>query len=361
MFYNILYPLNEYVSIFNIFKYITFRTAYATITAFVLSVLLAPYVIQKLKSLQLSQKHKGLEPERHREKEGTPTMGGLLIIFCAVLSTILWADLKNSYVWIVLFVFIGTALLGFADDYIKTIKKNPLGLSPRVKFLGQLIIATIAGYCIVHTDTSNIATVLTFPFFKNLHIDLSYFYIVFAIFIIIGTSNAVNLTDGLDGLAIMPTVIAFGTFILFVYLAGHIKFSAYLHIPYVRGSGELAVFCGSMVGAGLGFLWFNAFPASVFMGDVGSLPIGASLGTVAVIAKQEIVLAIVGGIFVIETISVILQVGFFKATRGRRLFRMAPIHHHYELKGWSEPKIIVRFWIISVVLALIALSTLKIR
>lgn len=361
MFYNLLYPLNEYFSIFNIFRYITFRTAYAIITAFVLSILLAPFVIEKLKSLQLSQKVKGYEPERHKEKEGTPTMGGLLIIFCSVISTILWADITNIYIWIVLMVFIFTALVGFVDDYIKTVKKNPEGLRGRLKFIGQLVIAAVGTYYIINADTSHVATTLTLPFFKNFMLDMSYFYIFFAMFIIVGTSNAVNLTDGLDGLAIMPTVIAFGTFILFAYLTGHAKFSQYLNITYVSGSGELAIFCGSMMGAGLGFLWFNAFPASVFMGDVGSLPIGASLGTVAVITKHEIVLAIVGGVFVIETISVILQVGFFKATKGKRLFRMAPIHHHYELKGWSEPKIIVRFWIISVVLALIALSTLKLR
>lgn len=361
MLYNFLYPLNEYFSLFNIFKYITFRTAYAVITAFVLSIVLAPYVIQKLKSLQLSQKVKGYEPERHKAKEGTPTMGGLLIIFCAVLSTVLWADMTNPYVWIVLMVFVFTAFLGFADDYIKTVKKNPEGLQARAKLVGQLIVAGVSAFFIIQADANHVATTLSLPFFKNIVFDLSYFYIFFAIFVIVGTSNAVNLTDGLDGLAIMPTVIAFGTFVLFAYVTGHSQFSEYLHITYISGSGELAVFCGAMVGAGLGFLWFNAFPASVFMGDVGSLPIGASLGTVAVITKHEIVLAIVGGVFVIETVSVILQVGFFKMTKGRRLFRMAPIHHHYELKGWSEPKIIVRFWIISVVLALIALSTLKLR
>jgi phospho-N-acetylmuramoyl-pentapeptide-transferase len=273
----------------------------------------------------------------------------------------LWADLTNRYVWIVLFVFLFTAIIGFFDDYIKTVKKNPEGLNPKTKFLGQLLIAALGTYFIIKADADHVATLITFPFFKHAVFDISYFYIFFAMFVIVGTSNAVNLTDGLDGLAIMPTVISFGTFVIFVYLSGHVKFANYLQIPYVAGSGELAIFCGSMVGAGLGFLWFNSFPASVFMGDVGSLPIGASLGTVAVISKQEIVLAIVGGIFVLETISVILQVGFFKMSKGRRLFRMAPIHHHYELKGWTEPKIIVRFWIISVILALIALSTLKLR
>lgn len=361
MFYNLLYPLHEYFGVFNVFKYITFRTAYAVITAFILSLILAPFVINKLKSLQLSQKVKGYEPERHKEKEGTPTMGGLLIIFSSVLATVLWSDLTNRYVWIVLFVFLSTAIIGFFDDYIKTVKKNPEGINPKTKFIGQLIISAVGTYFIIKSDADHVATLITLPFFKHAVFDISYFYILFAMFIIIGTSNAVNLTDGLDGLAIMPTVIAFGTFVIFVYLSGHIKFAEYLKIPYVAGSGEVAIFCGSMVGAGLGFLWFNSFPASVFMGDVGSLPIGASLGTVAIISKQEIVLAIVGGVFVWETITVILQVGFFKISKGKRLFRMAPIHHHYELKGWSEPKIIVRFWIISVILALIALSTLKIR
>ncbi|BAI80075.1 phospho-N-acetylmuramoyl-pentapeptide-transferase [Deferribacter desulfuricans SSM1] len=361
MLYNLLYPLSEHFILFNVFKYITFRTIYAIITSFIIAIVFGPKIIKQLKTLQISQKTKGYEPERHKEKEGTPTMGGLLIILSCVVSTLLWADLRNYYVWIVLYVFICTAAIGLFDDYIKTIKKNPEGLSPKSKFLAQVVVAVTTTILIIWVDKSNIATKLYFPFFKHLIIDLSYFYILFAVFIIVGTSNAVNLTDGLDGLAIMPTVISFGTFILFTYLAGHIKFSNYLHIPYVAGSGELAIFCGSMVGAGLGFLWFNAFPASVFMGDVGSLSIGSALGTVAIIVKQEIVLAIVGGVFVIETLSVILQVGFFKATKGKRLFRMAPIHHHYELKGWSEPKIIVRFWIVSFLLALLALSTLKLR
>ncbi|KAA0257858.1 phospho-N-acetylmuramoyl-pentapeptide-transferase [Deferribacter autotrophicus] len=361
MLYNLLYPLSEHFIVFNVFRYITFRTIYAIITAFILSIIFGPKIIKELKNMQISQKAKGYEPERHKEKEGTPTMGGILIILSSVISTLLWADLRNYYIWIVIYVFIFTAAIGLFDDYIKTVKKNPEGLTPRAKFLSQLVVAITATILIIYVDKSGYSTKLAFPFFKRLVIDLSYFYILFAVFIIVGTSNAVNLTDGLDGLAIMPTVISFGTFILFSYLAGHIKFSTYLHIPYVVGSGELAIFCGSMVGAGLGFLWFNAFPASVFMGDVGSLSIGSALGTVAIIVKQEIVLAIVGGVFVLETLSVIMQVGFFKVTKGKRLFRMAPIHHHFELKGWSEPKIIVRFWIVSFLLALLALSTLKLR
>ncbi|MBZ4672652.1 MAG: Phospho-N-acetylmuramoyl-pentapeptide-transferase [Deferribacteraceae bacterium] len=361
MLYNLLYPLSEYISIFNVFKYITFRTAYAILTSLALSLYLGPVVIEKLRSLQLSQKTKGYEPETHKAKEGTPTMGGIFIILSAAISTILWADLKNPYVWIILFAFAGTGMIGFYDDYIKTVQKNPEGISPRLKFILQLAIAIIVALSVMYVDRGVNSTKLTFPFFKNLVVDLSYFYAVLAVFIIVGASNAVNLTDGLDGLATMPSVIAFGTFIIFAYVAGNVKFANYLQIIYVPGAGELAIFCGSLVGAGLGFLWFNAYPASVFMGDVGSLSLGAALGTVAVIVKQEIVLAIVGGLFVIETVSVILQVGFFKATKGKRLFRMAPIHHHFELKGWQEPKIIVRFWIVSLVLALIALSTLKLR
>ncbi|MEF3255195.1 MAG: phospho-N-acetylmuramoyl-pentapeptide-transferase [Deferribacterales bacterium] len=361
MLYNLLYPLSEYFTIFNVFKYITFRTAYAIITALIISLFLTPVLIQILKKLQLSQKTKGYEPERHKEKEGTPTMGGLGILLSALISTLLWADLTNKYIWIVIFVLLGTGFIGFLDDYIKTIKKNPEGLHPRAKFWGQVFVGTIAIILIHMVDTNNISTKLALPFFKNIIIDLGYFYFILGVFIIVGTSNAVNLTDGLDGLAIMPTVIAFGTFMIFTYVAGHAKIASYLQIINVKNAGEVAIFCGAMVGSGLGFLWFNAYPASLFMGDVGSLPLGATLGTIAIIAKQEIVLAIVGGVFVLETISVILQVGFFKMTKGKRLFRMAPIHHHFELKGWSEPKIIVRFWIISFILALLALSTLKLR
>lgn len=361
MLYNLLYPLWEYFTLFNVFKYITFRTAYAVITALLLSLLLGPKIISLLKKLQLSQVTKGYEPERHKLKEGTPTMGGILIIASGGLSTFLWADLKNPYIWILLFVFIGSGCIGFVDDFIKTVKKNPEGIRPKTKFISQVVVAIIGLVFIVWVDKSGSALKLSVPFFKNIVINLSYFYIIFGLFVVVGTSNAVNLTDGLDGLATMPSVIAFGAMAIFVYVTGNIKIANYLQIFYVNGVGEIAIFCGSMVGAGLGFLWFNAYPASVFMGDVGSLSIGAALGTVAVIAKQEIVLAILGGLFVIETMSVILQVGFFKATKGKRLFRMAPIHHHFELKGWAEPKIIVRFWIVAFVLALVALSTLKLR
>lgn len=361
MLYNLLVPLSDHISILNVFRYITFRAAYAAITALLITLIVGPYAIRRLKEMSFHMKSKGYEPDRHKKKEGTPTMGGVIIVGSAMVSCLLWADLKDPYVWIVLFVFFAYGVLGFADDYKKTILKNPNGISARTKFTGQLVVAVVATAMIMQADTEGVATKLAMPFFKHLIIDLSYFYFVFAIFIIIGASNAVNLTDGLDGLAIAPSVIAFATIGLFVYMAGNVKFADYLQIIYVRGSGELAVFCGAMVGAGLGFLWFNAHPASVFMGDVGSLSIGGALATVAVIAKHEIVLAIVGGLFVMETISVILQVGYFRMTGGKRLFRMAPIHHHFELAGWSETKITVRFWIISIILALIALSTLKLR
>lgn len=361
MLYNLLYPLSDYFIIFNVFKYITFRTAYALITSFLLALILGPYIINLLRNLHIQQKTKGYEPERHKIKEGTPTMGGVLIIISVSISTILWSDLRNPYVWIVIFVFLTTGFLGFYDDYKKTIIGKPLGLNAKGKLFFQLLISFIATYLIIKIDSTGNSTKLALPFFKNLVFDMGIFYYLLAIFIIIGASNAVNLTDGLDGLAIMPTVIAFGTFVVFVYVAGNSKFADYLNILYVRDCGEIAIFCGSMVGGGLGFLWFNAYPASVMMGDMGSLSIGASLGTVSIISKQEIVLAIVGIVFVIETLSVILQVGFFKATNGKRLFKMAPIHHHFEMKNWSEPKIIVRFWIISFIFALIALSTLKLR
>jgi len=359
--YNLLVPLSDYLSILNVFRYITFRTAYAAVTAMIITLIIGPYVIRKLQEMSFNMKSKGYEPDRHKQKEGTPTMGGIIIVGSAVFSTLLWADLTNQYVWIVLFVFAAYGLLGFIDDYKKTILKNPDGISAKTKFMGQLVVAVAATAMILSVDADGNATKLAMPFFKDFIMDLSFFYFAFALFVIIGTSNAVNLTDGLDGLAIMPSVIAFATIGLFVYMAGHVKFADYLHIIYVRDAGELSVFCGAMVGAGLGFLWYNAHPASVFMGDVGSLSIGGALATVAVISKHEIVLAIVGGIFVVETLSVIFQVGYYKMSGGKRLFRMAPIHHHFELAGWSETKVTVRFWIISIILALVALSTLKLR
>lgn len=361
MLYNLLVPLAEQLSILNVFRYITFRTAYAAVTAMLITLIVGPYAIRKLKEMSFNMKSKGYEPDRHKAKEGTPTMGGIIIVGSAVFSSLLWADLTNAYLWITLFVFISYGVLGFVDDFKKTILKNPNGISAKTKFMGQLVVAVAATAMVMQVDMGDKSTLLAMPFFKHFIIDLSYFYFAFAVFVIIGSSNAVNLTDGLDGLAIAPTIIAFGTLGLFVYLTGHIKFADYLQIIYIRDAGELAIFCGAMVGAGLGFLWFNAHPASVFMGDVGSLSIGGAMATVAVIAKHEIVLAIVGGVFVMETVSVIMQVGYYKMSGGKRFFKMAPIHHHFELSGWSETKITVRFWIISIILALVALSTLKLR
>lgn len=298
-------------------------------------------------------------PETHYKKAGTPTMGGVLILFAITGSTLLWANLTNFYIWITLMVTLGFGMIGFVDDYLMQVKKQSKGLSALKKFLLQGIIGITAG--ILLFLKSDFSTCVTIPFFKNIAPDLGLFYIIFALFVIVGASNAVNLTDGLDGLAIGPVTIAAVTYMIFAYVTGHVRIADYLQIKYIADSGEIAVFCGALAGAGLGFLWYNAYPAEVFMGDTGSLSIGAALGMVAVITKQEILLVIAGGLFVIEALSVMVQVGFFKITKGRRIFKMAPLHHHFELKGWSEPKVIVRFWIISISLALIALSTLKIR
>ena len=359
MIYHLLYPLHTTISAFNVFRYITFRTIYASLTAFLICFLIGPWAIRKLAELQIGQFVRDNGPETHLKKAGTPTMGGLFIVGSVVVSTLLWSNLNNFYVWIVLLVTVGFWAIGFIDDYMMLIKKQSKGLSARGKFSLQVAVALIAGilvFLIPEFDTK-----VTIPFFKNISPDLGWGYALFAGFVIVATSNAVNLTDGLDGLAIGPAIIAFVTYMVFAYVAGHIKIAEYLQINYVAGSGEISVFCGAMAGAGLGFLWFNTYPAQIFMGDVGSLPIGAALGTVAVITKQEVLLVIVGGLFVIEALSVIFQVGFFKMTNGKRIFKMAPIHHHFELKGWPEPKVIVRFWIIAIALALISMSTLKIR
>jgi len=359
MLYWLLFPLRDTFSAFNVFRYITFRTIYASLTAFLICFVLGPWVIRKLTQIQVGQYIRDDGPSSHLKKAGTPTMGGALMIFAITVSTLLWADLANRFVWIVLGVCLSFALVGFIDDYRKQVKKQSKGLGARAKFWLQVIAALVAGVFIFLTP--QFSTEVTFPFFKNLSPDLGWAYIVFAAFVIVGTSNAVNITDGLDGLAIGPFIIASATYMIFSYIAGHIKIAQYLQLQYVAGSGEVAVFCGAMAGAGLGFLWFNAYPAQVFMGDTGSLSLGGSIGAVAVITKQEILLALVGGLFVIETLSVIFQVGFFKMTNGRRIFRMAPLHHHFELKGWPEPKVIVRFWIIAIALALVAMSTLKLR
>ena len=359
MLYHLLYPLHTTLSVFNVFRYITFRTIYASLTAFFICFLLGPWMIRKLSGMQVGQYIRDDGPQSHLAKAGTPTMGGLLILFSIVASTLLWSDLTNHFVWIMLFVVIGYGLVGFADDYLMQVKKRSKGLSVRRKFILQFGLALIIGYLVYISP--DFSTQVTIPFFKKLSPDLGWGYIIFAALVIVAASNAVNLTDGLDGLAIGPVIIAAGTYMIFAYVAGHIKIADYLQINYVSGSGEVAVFCGTLAGAGMGFLWFNSYPAQIFMGDVGSLSLGAALGTVAVITKQEILLVLVGGLFVIEALSVIFQVSFFKMTSGRRILRMAPLHHHFELKGWPEPKVIVRFWIIAIALALLAMSTLKLR
>lgn len=357
MLYHLLYPLHTYVSAFGVFRYITFRSIYATITALLIAFLIGPWLIKKLQHLQIGQTIRRDGPESHFKKEGTPTMGGTLILLSIVLPTLLWADLTNLYVWIVLFVTISFGAVGFVDDWRKIKEKNSKGLSARQKMFWLTLIACVATLLLY---LSGFKTTVAFPFFKTFRPDFGLFYIPFAVLVIVGAGNAVNLTDGLDGLAIGPMVIAAATYLIFAYAAGNVKVSEYLQITGVNGAGELSVLCGAMVGAGLGFLWFNTYPAQVFMGDVGSLSLGGALGTIAVITKQELVLLVVGGIFVMEALSVIVQVTSFRLY-GKRVFRMAPIHHHFELKGWPEPKIIVRFWIISILLALIAISTLKLR
>ncbi|MBI5586916.1 MAG: phospho-N-acetylmuramoyl-pentapeptide-transferase [Deltaproteobacteria bacterium] len=357
MLYYFLYPLAKYHTIFNVFQYISFRTIYAAITALVLSFVMGPYLIEKLKVLKFGEVVRTDGPQSHMSKAGTPTMGGAIILLVVVISVLLWGNLSNMYVWLLTFVTVGMGAIGFIDDYSKVVRKKKGGMRPRTKFLAQVAVA-LAVVLVLYYSKFN--TVVTIPFFKDAKFDLYWFYIPFAVLVIVGASNAVNLTDGLDGLAIGPMTIAAATYMLFAYLVGHAKIASYLHVMYVPKAGELTVFAGAMVGASLGFLWFNTYPAQVFMGDVGSLSLGGALGTLAIITKNEALLLIVGGIFVVEALSVIFQVGSFKLT-GKRVFAMAPIHHHYELKGWPEPKIIVRFWIIAIILALLAISTLKIR
>ena len=358
MLYHLLYPLHEVFSFFNVFRYITFRTIYAILTALLISFSLGPWLIQKLRAFQIQQVIREDVPSRHMVKNGTPTMGGSLILAAIILPTLSWSDLANAYVWIVLLTVVAFGVLGYLDDHKKIREKDGLGIRARYKFPLQLAIGLIVSLILFYTVDHD--SRLIFPFFKKATPDLGDWYVLFATLVIVGSANAVNLTDGLDGLAIGPFLIASATFMLFCYLAGNFRFATYLQIPFVRGSGELTILCGAMVGAALGFLWFNTYPAQVFMGDVGSLPLGAALGTIAVITKQEILLVIVGGIFVIEALSVIIQVISYKIRR-KRVFRMAPIHHHFELKGWAEPKIIVRFWIIGIILGLVAISTLKLR
>ena len=358
MLYNLLYPLHIEYSFLNVFRYITFRTMYAVLTALVISFILGPMIIRYLQRYHIGQQVREDGPQSHLGKSGTPTMGGIMILFAVIISTLLWADLKNVYVWLVLLATISFGLIGFWDDFLKVSKRQSKGLLPRYKFGLQILTALTIGLILYKLPVYS--TTLTLPFFKNVHPDLGWFYIVFAVLVIVGASNAVNLTDGLDGLAIGPVIVAALAYTVVAYVSGHKKFAEYLLIAYIEGAGELSVFCGAMIGAGLGFLWFNTYPASVFMGDVGSLPLGGALGTVAVISKHELLLLLVGGLFVIEALSVIFQVASFKS-RGKRVFLMAPIHHHFELKGWEEPKVVIRFWIIAIILALLSLSTLKLR
>ncbi len=356
----LLYSLKDYFFGFNVFKYITFRTALAVITAFLITYLSGPYIIERLRRLSFTQVIRDDGPKSHLKKEGTPTMGGLMIIGSVVITMLLWGDLHNRYVLLMLLSIVGFGFIGFYDDYLKVIKKNPKGLRACKKFGAQIGLAALISVILYLNPEDPYKTVLSVPFFKRLLIELGIFYIPFSIFVIVGSSNAVNLTDGIDGLAIGLVAIAVIANGVLVYIAGHAGLAKYLQVIFLKGTGELTVFCGALLGASLGFLWFNAYPAEVFMGDVGSLGLGGSLGTLAVITKHEIVLAVVGGIFVIETLSVILQVASYKLT-GKRIFKMAPIHHHFELLGWQEPKVIVRFWIIGIMLALLSLATLKIR
>jgi phospho-N-acetylmuramoyl-pentapeptide-transferase len=362
MLYYLLYPLRNMISGFNVFRYITFRTAWAALTALVISFILGPWLIERMRQIKLGQFIREEGPKSHQQKAGTPTMGGILINIAILIPTLLWADILNPYIWIVLFVTFAYGAIGFIDDYRKLVKRHNLGLTAKQKFTMQIVVALMAGLAIAYLPSihNNYSTVLTFPFFKTLHLDLGPLYIAFIVLVIVGASNAVNLTDGLDGLAIGTTLIAAVTYTILTYAAGNFRVADYLRIAWVPQAGELAVFCGAMVGASLGFLWFNAHPAEIFMGDVGSLALGGAIGTVAVMIKQEILLIFVGGLFVVEAASVILQVASFKLT-GRRIFKMSPLHHHFELAGWRETKVVVRFWIIAIIFALFSLSTLKLR
>ncbi|HDS16368.1 MAG TPA: phospho-N-acetylmuramoyl-pentapeptide-transferase [Proteobacteria bacterium] len=358
MLYHILYPLHVLWSGFNVFRYITFRTIFAALTALFLAFYLGPKVIAWLRDLQIGQVVRTDGPQSHQSKTGTPTMGGVLILFSVAVAVLLWADLREIYVWLALGVVLAFGAIGFVDDYRKILKKNSRGLSARQKLGAQFAVALI--FALAVYALPGYSSVLTVPFFKKILPDFGLLYIPFMALVVVGTSNAVNLTDGLDGLATGPSLVAFAVYLIFSYVAGHRLLAEYLQVQYVSGVGEMAVFCGAMIGAALGFLWFNTYPAAIFMGDVGSLALGAGLGAVAAVTKQEMLLFLVGGIFVLETLSVIIQVASFKLT-GRRVFRMAPLHHHFELKGWAEPKVIVRFWIIALILALLALSSLKLR
>ncbi|GAA0549988.1 phospho-N-acetylmuramoyl-pentapeptide-transferase [Rheinheimera aquimaris] len=352
--------LTQYFSFFNVFSYLTFRAILGILTSLLLSLYLGPKLIARLQLMQIGQVVRGDGPQSHFSKKGTPTMGGLLILGAVLLSTLLWANLENKYVWVVMFVLVSFGWIGFVDDYRKVIRKDPKGLIARWKYFWQSLFAIATAAFLYFTAERPAETALLVPFIKDVMPQLGLLFLALSYFVIVGTSNAVNLTDGLDGLAIVPTIMVAGAFAIIAYASGNVNFSAYLNIPYLPHAGELVVVCAALIGAGLGFLWFNTYPAMVFMGDVGSLALGAVLGVIAILVRQEIVLFIMGGVFVMETLSVILQVGSYKL-RGQRIFRMAPIHHHYELKGWPEPRVIVRFWILSIIFVLVGLATLKLR
>ncbi len=362
MLYHLLYPLRDFIFAFNIFRYITFRAAMAALTAFILSLIFGPLLIKKLIALKVGEKINKADSlkldDLSRHKQNTPTMGGILILGTVIVSTLLWADITNHCIWIVLFSTLWLGVTGFMDDYLKQIKNKASGLSPGAKLTSQIILGLILGVILIINSRHNLK--LEIPFLKGANLDLDGLYILFVIFVIAGSSNAVNLTDGLDGLAIGIVVMVGIAFSVLCYVSGNIKLSDYLLIPYIKGAGELTIFCASIVGAGLGFLWFNCYPASIFMGDVGSLALGGAIGTVALLIKKELLLIIVGGIFVLEAVSVIMQVSFFKLTK-KRIFRIAPLHHHFQFLNWPENKVIVRFWIIAGLLALFTLVTLKIR
>jgi phospho-N-acetylmuramoyl-pentapeptide-transferase len=361
MFYHLLYDLRDSYSAFNVFQYITFRTAMATLTALLVSLLLGPGMIRRLRQFQIGQEIREEGPKSHQAKRGTPTMGGLLILTAVLLPTLLWVDLRNRFVWIAVTATVAFGAIGFADDYLKVTRRRNLGLRARSKFALQIGVSlALGGYLLWLARTGGFTTELTLPFFKTLHPDLGWVYLPFVVLVLAGAVNAVNLTDGLDGLAIGSLLIVWAAFALLSYAAGHAIVANYLAISNVKGVGELTIFCGAVVGASLGFLWFNSHPAEVFMGDVGSMSLGGALGTTALLIKQEILLVLAGGLFVLEALSVILQVGSFKL-RGRRIFRMSPLHHHFELSGWSETKVVIRFWILSIIFVLLALATLKVR
>jgi phospho-N-acetylmuramoyl-pentapeptide-transferase len=363
MLYHLLFALRDQVSVLNVTRYITFRTTVAALTALFLVLLLGPWMIERLRRLQIGQHIRESGPETHHAKAGTPTMGGVLILLGILVPTLLWADLTNTNVQIVVLATVAFGLIGFADDYLKVVKKQSLGLSARQKLLAQFAVGLALGltvYWLAQLEPDQYSTRVVFPFFKQLVPDLGWLYVVFAVLLLTLSSNAVNLTDGLDGLAIGATLVAAAAFTGLAYVSSHFVFSEYLNLLHRPGAGELTVFCGAMVGASMGFLWWNCYPAQVFMGDVGSLSLGGALGTVAILIKQELLLFVVGGLFMVEALSVMLQVGSFRLT-GKRIFRMAPLHHHFELVGWKEPQIIIRFWIVAVIFALFSLTTLKLR